>query len=102
MIIKALIAGCVRLLALQAVAEKPQSDERACRRIRARHPTALNSHRIARQRKAYDRYAGGRARAASIGHQAVFRIVLFQKVIECSTITFWNNTILKTAWWPIE
>ena len=81
-VIETLIAGRVRLVRLAAVPKKAQGDQRACRCVRTRHPSALHSNRITRQREAYDGDAGGRAGPAGIGHQAVLRVELLHKIAE--------------------
>ena len=80
MIVKALIAGRIRLGTLRAVPEEPQSRKRSLHGRVTRHETALDAHGVHRQRKAGRGNARGPVRSRLVDHQSIDGIRLVQKV----------------------
>ena len=82
MIIKTLIAGGIRFRAVRTVPEKTQRRERTLHRGGARHESALDAHRIRRQREAGGGNAGRPIWRGLVDHQSVGGIRLMHKVAE--------------------
>ena len=82
MIVKAVVAGSVRLGTLRTVPEKSQCGEYSLDRRRARDEAALDRDRIHRQGETGGGNAGGPIGRGLVEHQSIVRIGLVQKVAE--------------------
>ena len=82
MIVEAPVAGGVGLGAVRAVAKKTQRRQRALHRGGASHESALDPHRVGRQREAGGGDAGGPVRRRLVEHQSVGGIGLVHEVAE--------------------
>ena len=82
MIIEALVSGGVRLLALRAVAEKPQRRQRPDYRFPARNKTSFDSDWIRGEAESGCRDAAMRIWAGIIANQTIFEIGLIEEIPE--------------------
>ena len=89
MIVKAVVAGRVRLGALRAVPEETQCGEDGLDRRRARDEAALDRDRIRRQGETGGGNAGGPIGRGLVEHQSILRIGLVQKVAEGFALKRW-------------
>ena len=82
MIIKTMVAGRVGFGTVRTIPEKPQCRKRTLDRGGTRHESALNAHRVTRQREASGGNTGRPIRCGLVDHQPVDWIRLVHIVAE--------------------